>query len=40
MGFSANIFGLPCHFDFAKQWDLKQTISKGTETTFWIGIRY
>jgi hypothetical protein len=40
MGFSANLFGLPCHFDFAKRWDLDQTFSKSFETTFWIGIRY
>jgi hypothetical protein len=40
MGFSVNLFGLPCHFDFAKRWDLDQTFSKSFETTFWIGIRY
>ena len=39
MGFSVNLFGLPCHFDFAKRWDLDQTFSKSFETTFWIGIR-
>ena len=40
MGFSVNLFGLPCHFDFAKRWDFKQTLSDSLESTFWIGIRY
>jgi Tol biopolymer transport system component len=40
MGFSANIFGLPCHFDFAKRWNFDETLSDSLESTFWIGIRY
>jgi hypothetical protein len=40
MGFSANIFGLPCHFDFAKRWNFEETLSDSLESTFWIGIRY
>lgn len=39
-GLSLNLFGLPAHWDFAKRWDLKQTLDKGYRTTFWIGYRY
>jgi WD40-like Beta Propeller Repeat len=40
LGFTVNIFGLPMHWDFAKRWDFKRTLSKGTTTSFWIGYRY
>ena len=39
VGFSANIFGLPMHWDFAKRWDFKET-QEDTYTAFWIGFRY
>jgi WD40-like Beta Propeller Repeat/Peptidase MA superfamily len=39
-GFSANLLGLPMHWDFAKQWDFKKTRPGGFRTTFWIGYRY
>ncbi len=38
-GVSMNLFGLPAHWDFAKRWDLKSTLSD-RRTTFWIGYRY
>jgi Tol biopolymer transport system component len=39
-GLSVNIFGLPAHWDFAKRWDLKDTLGDGYRTTFWIGYRF
>lgn len=38
-GFTINILGLDCHWDFARKWDLKDAES-GTETSFWIGRRF
>ena len=38
-GITARIFGVPMHWDFVRKWDLKNSIG-GTETQFWIGIRY
>ncbi|HPR64783.1 MAG TPA: hypothetical protein PK014_11225 [Thermoanaerobaculia bacterium] len=35
-GFSAQLLGLDWHWDFARKWDLKESLS-GTETSFWIG---
>ncbi|MDW7967915.1 MAG: hypothetical protein RMI39_07320 [Thermoanaerobaculum sp.] len=39
-GFSVELFGLPVHWDFSKRWDFKRTLSKGFNTSFWIGFRY
>lgn len=39
-GISAEILGLPFNWNFSKQWDLKQTLSDGFETSFWIGPRF
>ena len=39
VGFSATIFGLPLHWDFAKRWDFDTTQSD-TYSAFWIGFRY
>lgn len=38
-GLTARLFGLPLHWDFVKKWDGKETIG-GTETQFWIGLRF
>ncbi|MGE5236409.1 MAG: hypothetical protein ACM3O7_08685 [Acidobacteriota bacterium] len=38
-GLSVNLFGLPVHWDWAKQWDFKETLG-GYQTSFWIGFRY
>jgi WD40 repeat protein len=39
-GLSADLFGLELNWDFAKQWDFKQSLSEGFVTTFWIGSRF
>jgi outer membrane protein assembly factor BamA len=39
-GISANLFGLPMHWDFAKRWDFKHTTDAGYRTSFWVGYRY
>jgi Tol biopolymer transport system component len=38
-GVTVNLFGLDVNWDFAKQWDLKQT-KGGYRTSFWIGTRF
>ena len=38
-GVTANLFGLTVNWDFAKRWDLEDTLS-GYETEFWIGFRF
>jgi len=38
-GITAWIFGMPMHWDFVRKWDLKNSIG-GTETQFWIGMRF
>ena len=38
-GISADLLGLPMHWDFAKRWDFK-TAESDRRTTFWIGFRY
>ncbi len=38
-GITVRVFGMPMHWDFVRKWDLKNSIG-GTETQFWIGIRY
>ncbi len=39
-GFSANLLGLPMHWDFAKLWDFKKDLTSGYKTSFWVGFRY
>jgi Tol biopolymer transport system component len=39
-GLSLDLFGVPMHWDFAKRWDFKQTLSRNWQTSFWIGLRY
>jgi DNA-binding beta-propeller fold protein YncE len=39
-GVSAVLLGLPVNWEFSKQWDLKDTISDGFQTSFWIGSRF
>ncbi len=39
-GLTANVLGLDLNWDFAKRWDGRETLSKGFETTFWIGSRF
>lgn len=39
-GLSANLLGLPMHWDFSKRWDGRSTLSEGYRTTFWVGYRY
>ena len=38
-GFSIDLFGVPLHFDWAKQWDFKTTFG-GFASSFWIGYRF
>jgi hypothetical protein len=33
------LFGLNMNFDFAQQWDFKESIG-GLETSFWFGRRF
>jgi len=39
-GMSLYLFGLPVNWDFSKQWDFKQTLSKGAQTSFWVGFQF
>jgi hypothetical protein len=39
-GFSLYLFGLPVNWDFAKVWDFQQTLSRGFQTSFWIGFQF
>jgi len=39
VGISLTLFGLPMHWDFAKRWDLKDTLGD-LETDFWIGWKF
>ncbi len=38
-GFTVNLFGLTLNWDFAKRWDLQDSIGS-FETNFWIGTRF
>jgi Tol biopolymer transport system component len=38
-GISLRLFGLNMNFDFAQQWDFKESIG-GLETSFWFGRRF
>jgi hypothetical protein len=37
---SLYLFGLPVNWDFSKQWDFKQTLSRGSQTSFWVGFQF
>jgi Tol biopolymer transport system component len=39
-GMSLYLFGLPVNWDFSKQWDFKQTLSRGSQTSFWVGFQF
>ena len=39
-GMSLYLFGLPVNWDFSKQWDFKQTLSRGAQTSFWVGFQF
>ena len=38
-GLTARVFGLDLNWDFAKRWDVEESVS-GYETSFWIGTRF
>lgn len=38
-GFSLNLLGVELHWDFAKQWDFRKTLS-GLKTSFYIGTEF
>lgn len=39
-GISLYLFGLPVNWDWSKQWDFKDTFSKGSRTSFWVGFQF
>jgi hypothetical protein len=39
-GVSLYLFGLPVNWDFSKQWNFKQTFSRGAQTSFWVGFQF
>jgi len=39
-GLSADLFGLPLHWDFSKRWDGRESLTDSWRTTFWVGFRY
>jgi hypothetical protein len=39
-GMSLYLFGLPVNWDFSKRWDFKETLSKGSQTSFWVGFQF
>lgn len=39
-GLSLYLFGLPVNWDFSKQWNFKQTLSRASQTSFWVGFQF
>ncbi|MCJ7441722.1 MAG: hypothetical protein MUO25_09095 [Thermoanaerobaculaceae bacterium] len=39
-GFSLYLLGLPVNWDFTKVWNFKNTLSRGAQTSFWVGFQF
>jgi len=39
-GFSLYLLGLPVNWDFTKVWNFKKTLSRGAQTSFWVGFQF
>ena len=39
-GLTINFGGLDLNWDFAKRWDLNESLEDGFETSFWIGTQF